>query len=550
MAGPPLHLVITLPGGEVSERVLEEGPVLVGRSPQSGLQIRDALLSRQHARLLQEAGGWRIEDLDSHNGTLLNERRVHGTVALNAGDVLLLGGTRIAVRGAGSIVDLRSVTGAVFHSAAELLHRPFAAPEAAGPEELLRHADRLKVLLEVHQALSRPIALQDLLDLILDRLIAHMKPDQAAIYLRRPDGSATCAASRPSDGMPRSFVISTHLLLEVAEKGMAAYVPNVVLDDRFSEAQSLLNAGVQTLLAAPLLDSEGSLGMVVLSSGAGAKGFKPEDLDLLVSLASAATLRIRNVALAEEALERRRLADEMALARQIQQGLLPESLPQVEGWEFFALNRASDVVSGDLYTALDLGDPPKLALMIADVAGKGVTASLLTASLEALFAGPVEAGLPPDQAFAQISEQLYRRTPPERYATGFLGVLDPGEGRLRFANAGHVPALVVEAGGGHRWLRARGFPLGLMPGAKYERGEEKLAPGELLVLLTDGFTEAFSETGEEFGQERVLEACLEFRDRPLAEIAAHLEKKVDAFTGGAPPSDDRTLMLLRRASAL
>ena len=117
---------------------------------------------------------------------------------------------------------------------------------------------------------------------------------------------------------------------------------------------------------------------------------------------------------------------------------------------------------------------------------------------------------------------------------------------MRFANAGHLPALVVDRSGGHRWLSARGLPLGLMPDAEYEQGEDLLAPGDLLVLFTDGFTEACDATEEEFGQERLVEVCVELRARPLAEISAQLEEKLNTFTAGAPPSDDRTLMLLRR----
>jgi sigma-B regulation protein RsbU (phosphoserine phosphatase) len=261
-----------------------------------------------------------------------------------------------------------------------------------------------------------------------------------------------------------------------------------------------------------------------------------------------AALRIRNVALSEEATERRRLADQMELARQIQQGLLPDCLPELEGWALHAVNRPSDVVSGDFYITLVRDEPFELILMIADVSGKGVAASLLTASIEALCAGPLEAGLPPPEVFARVSAQLLRRTPPEKYATALLTFLDPASGRLRFANAGHLPALVVDRAGGHRWLSARGLPLGLLPAAEYAQGEDLLAPDDLLVLFTDGFTEACDSAEEEFGQERLVEACVEFGACPLAEIAAHLEERLAAFTAGAPPSDDRTLMLLRRLS--
>jgi serine phosphatase RsbU (regulator of sigma subunit) len=534
-AGPPLLVTVRLPDGETFERLLERGPQVVGRSPRADLQIRDSLLSREHARLLQDGRGWQVEDLGSHNGTFLNGSRIGHPARLLPGDVLSLGGTQMAVGGAGPAPDGRGLTGTFFRPASQLLDRRLDGQEAKDADKLRAQVARMRVLLDVHQALSRPITLDQLL-----------KPAEAAIYMKRGNGAAACAASRSREGGRRSPFFSTHLFGEVAEKAMAAYVPDVSSDARFADAQSIIGAGVRTMLAAPLLDVQGSLGMMVLVSGAGTRGFTEEDLELLVPLASAAALRIRNVALNEEAVERRRLADQMALAREIQQGLLPERLPELEGWVLHAVNRPSDVVSGDFYSAQLRGEPPELALMIADVAGKGVTASLLTASLEALCAGPLEAGLEPGEVFARVSAQLLRRTPPERYATALLVVLDPSTGRLRFASAGHLPALVVERGGGHRRLRARGFPLGLVPDSEYEQGEDLLAPGETLVLFTDGFTEACNQAEEELGEACLVEVCARSAESPLAEVVARIEEKVAAFTAGAPLSDDRTLVLLRR----
>jgi serine phosphatase RsbU (regulator of sigma subunit) len=328
---------------------------------------------------------------------------------------------------------------------------------------------------------------------------------------------------------------------------MAALVTDVSEDERFADAESLLRAGVRTVLAAPLLDPEGSLGMIVLGSGERSRTFTGDDLELLVSLASAAALRIRNVALTLEAADRRRMAEEMASARAIQEGLLPGTLPAVAGWDLCAVNRPSAVVSGDLYSAVVRGEPGELVVMISDVAGKGLSASLVGASLEALCAGPVEAGFPPDETFARVTSRLLRRTPPEKFATAFLAALDPLTGRLRFANAGHLPSLVIASDGGHRWLRARGLPLGLLPSTDYELGETILAPGDLLVLYTDGFTEALNPAGEEFGEHRVLEVCLRAARLPLPEIVTALELKVTEFTHGAALSDDRTLLLLRRS---
>jgi len=546
MTGPPLLVRVFPAGGGAYDTSLEEGQLVVGRSPRSGLHIPDPLLSREHARLCCETDGWWVQDLESHNGTFLNGQRLSGAARLSPGDVLVLGASRIAVRHPGWDRETEPSSGSVLRPAAELLGRRLAPPGPDEVEELRRHAEDLRVLIDVHQALSRPIALAELLELILDRAFAHIGPEEAGVFLTGPAGELACVASRSAHGAGHRPLCSTHLQHEVVEKGMAALVTDLATDERFAEAASLLRAGVRTLLAAPLLDPEGSLGMIVLGSGKGSRMFTPDDLELLVCLASAAALRIRNVGLAEEAADRRWMAEEMARARSIQEGLLPGALPALDGWELCAVNRPSAVVSGDFYAVLPRGDPNDLALLICDVAGKGMPASLVAASLEALFAGPLEAGFAPHEVFAKVTSRLLRRTPPEKFATAFLGVLDPASGRLRFANAGHLPGLVIDRDGGHRWLRASGIPLGLLPLAQYEPGVTSLALGDLLVLYTDGFTEALSPSGEELGREGVLDVCRRAANLPLPDIVTALEGAVTAFTGGAAASDDRTLVLLRR----
>ena len=411
MPGLPLLVTVFPAGGGTYDTCLEEGRVVVGRSPRAGLPIADPLLSREHARLTRGPDAWLVEDLASHNGTYLNGQRLSKPTCLRPGDVLSLGGSRISVRSPGRAREDRVSTGNLLRPAAELLDRHLAPPGQDEVEALQRHAAGLRVLIDVHQALSRPITLDALLELILDRAFAHLGPEEAGIFLRVPAGDFACVATRSIHGVGRRPLCSTHLELEVAEKGMAALVTDVSEDERFADAESLLRAGVRTVLAAPLLDPEGSLGMIVLGSGERTRTFTADDLELLVSLASAAALRIRNVALTLEAADRRRMAEEMASARAIQEGLLPGTMPAVEGWELCAVNRPSAVVSGDLYSARVRGDPGELVVMISDVAGKGLSASLVGASLEALCAGPVEAGFPPDEIFARVTSRLLRRTP-------------------------------------------------------------------------------------------------------------------------------------------
>ena len=188
----------------------------------------------------------------------------------------------------------------------------------------------------------------------------------------------------------------------------------------------------------------------MLESRAGVRQFAEEDLELLVSLAAVAALHLRNLALAMEAAERRRLEEELALARRIQVALLPDHLPEISGWDLYGGNFPSRGVSGDYYEVVERAEGRECVFMMADVSGKGMAASLLTVSLQALSTGPIEDGLPPEEICTRLSRLLYRRTPPEKYATAFLGVLEPATGRLRYTNAGHNPPLVLRAAGQRR----------------------------------------------------------------------------------------------------
>jgi sigma-B regulation protein RsbU (phosphoserine phosphatase) len=203
-------------------------------------------------------------------------------------------------------------------------------------------------------------------------------------------------------------------------------------------------------------------------------------------------------------------------------------------------------VSGDYYKVVERLGGRECALMVADVSGKGMAASLLTACLEALSASPIEDGLPPDDIFARLSRLLHARTPPEKYATAFLGALDVESGDLRFANAGHNPALVVRRGGEVERHGATGPPLGLIALSAYRLGEVALAPGDLLVLYTDGIVEAVDPDDEEYGLDRFAAACAGLREDDLPAVAGALERDLAAFVRGVPYGDDRTLVLLRR----
>jgi serine phosphatase RsbU (regulator of sigma subunit) len=548
----PLRLQITPAEGAPFEHLLRGDALVVGRALDADISLSDPFASRRHSRFFRTGAELFVEDLGSRNGTLVNGQVIQQPTRVGPGDVIKISNSLIRITAEAQAPDRPAepaddfLDGTVFRRASELLDRQ--SVPAAGGMDLQRYADRLKILNEVHQALGRSLTLEELLELILDRVFDHLRPDRGAILLKK-DGGYQPAASRSAEGRPESLVFSRSLVREVAEKGMAALVLDVQADERFAAAQSMLVSGIRSLVAAPLLDPDGTLGLIVLESRAGVRQFSEEDLELLVSLASVAALHLRNLALALEAAERRRLEQELALARRIQVALLPDHLPEVPGWELYGGNIPSRGVSGDYYEVLTRCDGRECVLMIADVAGKGMAASLLTISLQALSTGPIEDGLPPDEVCARLSRQLYRRTPPEKYATAFLGILEPATGRLRYTNAGHNSPLILRASGAAEELGSTGVPLGLLPQAPYRAGETTLAPGETLVLYTDGLVEAEDPEGNEYGLDRLKGACLRSQGETCGGLAHVLARDLEDFARGVPFADDRTLVLARRLEA-
>ena len=551
---PPIRIRITPPDRSSYDYVFDGGSMVIGRASDADLPIPDRFLSRHHARLFLEDGRVYLEDLGSRNGTFLNGTAVQQPAAVALGDRVEICSTSLVFGDAQSVAStagpdpdsFSSMT--VYRPVSDFLEsRAQVDAKDSSEQNLRRYTERLQMLNEVHHALGRSMEIAELLELILDRIFAHLGPEEGAIFLRQPDGEMLRAAARSMRGSAADVFYSRKLVHEVTEKAVAALVLDAAVDERFAASESLLAAGVRSLAAAPLLDEEGALGMIAIGSRVAVRAFNEEDLEILISLASVAALRLRNVKLADEAARRRVLEKELALARRIQIALLPATLPEVPGWSLHAGTQPSRTVSGDYYQIQTRGDAgEECLLMVADVSGKGVAASLLTASLEALTAGPIEDGRDPVEICDRVSGLLFRRTPPEKYATAFLAAIDTAKGTLSFVNAGHNPALLVRAAGQVELLGATGTPLGLLPGAKYRQEQRVLEPGDLLVIYTDGAIEVTSPAEEEFGESRLQEICLAERTSPLAEMSRRIEESLYEFSQGAPLPDDLTLVAIRR----
>ncbi|MBZ0112215.1 MAG: SpoIIE family protein phosphatase [Thermoanaerobaculia bacterium] len=546
-----LRLSVTPPQGAPYDFDLDRDEVVIGRASDVDLPLADRFLSRQHARIFRREGHLLVEDLGSRNGTTVNGRRIEGPTQIHPGDVIAMCGSSLVLEDRQAPVgtlpeedQLSSVT--LFRSARDFLEPASQVQLEGDAKALRRYAERLSLLNQVHHALGASMELDGLLELILDGIFRHLQPEECAIFLRQDDGEMVKAASRATVPGGENLLFSRALVREVTEKRVAALVYDAQMDERFAAAQSIMTSGVRSLAAAPLLDGEDVLGMMVIGSRVAVRAYSEEDLELLVTLSAVAAMRLRNLRLAEEAAERHAMEQELALARHIQTNLLPERLPDLADWEIYGGTLPSRTVSGDMYQVLQRADGAECVLMVADVSGKGMAASLLTASLEALSIAPIESGLPADEICLAVSQRLYQRTPPEKYATAFLGILDVESGSLAYTNAGHNPALLVRHDGSVEQLQATGTPLGLLPNAPYSRRDVALSQGDLLAIYTDGVTETFDLDDEEYGTDRLAAFLQDHSTTPLDQIAVALEITLDQFSHGAPPGDDVTLVMIRR----
>lgn len=542
-----IALRIEPPSGEAWERECRDGSLTFGRGTGADVVINDHSMSRQHGRILAEDGRWFVQDLGARNGTFVNGQRIDGRRPVGPGDVLKMGATLVRISDASveppeAALGISDFGTSIFRPVSEISH----ALDLDGSAS--RVAARLKALNDFHRALAGPISLAALLELLLDRLIVALQPEEGVILLREPDGSMRTAASRRLPHATGELLVSRRLVAEVVDKGTAALVSDIAADERFSAAQSIVGSGVRSILAAPIGDAAGCVGMVAIYSRAHVRRFGEEDLELLVSLASAAALRIRNVALAEEAAARRVEDHELALAHDIQMAMLPRRFPQRSELEMAAALIPARAVGGDLYDFLLDGD--SLWFIVADAAGKGVSAALFMAVTRTLFRAMAHGDATVGSVVSRMNAELARDNERQFFVTALVGRLDLRSGALAYVSAGHPPPLWATAAGVTALDAAEGgMALGIVEDAVYHEGRVSVAAEEVLLLFTDGATDAISATGELFSDGRFHDRFAASAARPAAEIVASLVDAVNGFAAGAPQEDDITLLALRYKGA-
>jgi sigma-B regulation protein RsbU (phosphoserine phosphatase) len=372
--------------------------------------------------------------------------------------------------------------------------------------------------------------------LVSTTVMGHFLASRAALYRLDAQGLALAQAR----GM-RTGEAPARIAGEAAELGRDLPGPRAVAELPAGPLKEAL-ASARFALAVPLAAGERLSGLLAVGDRPGGRGFGEEDLEFAGALARQAQAALEGARLHRVRLEKERQDRDLQIARGIQQSLFPRRFPQVEGFDLLAQSRSCFQVGGDYYDFIRL-DGERLALVVADVSGKGTPASLMMASIHAwlqAMAGTAR----PTQVLERLDRFLHANTQTSRYVTLFYGELDPARRRLAYVNAGHVPPYLRRADGREERLTVGGPVLGLVDDVVLEEGELLLGPGDLLAVVTDGVTEALSPAGEEFGDERVRRVLAETAARGAAATLSAVVAAVDAWAGTAGCTDDLTALIL------
>jgi serine phosphatase RsbU (regulator of sigma subunit) len=334
-------------------------------------------------------------------------------------------------------------------------------------------------------------------------------------------------------------------MTEVMENGKSVLTSDAQQDPRFA-SQTLVLQGIRSVLAVPLsVDERHVFGIIYADSPTHQSTFSKEHLDILTTLASVASIRVENASLLDARLQRERLERELELATEIQQRFQPSGPPTVEGYEFQGISFSCYEIGGDYYDFIERHDGSML-VALGDVSGKGTAAALLMSSLHASIHAQVAAETPLDHTITAINKYLVENTPANRFVTLFVAELTPATGDLKYINAGHNPPLVGHADGTIEQLASGGLPLGIMDFAEYEVGQIVMKPGDVLVIYSDGVSEANNLAEEEFGMDRLIEVIKSNITRSASAIRDKVESALSEFTGTAAPNDDITLVIVKR----
>lgn len=548
---PPLQLLIESDSGPGSEFRLDGARVQLGRASTNELSFpEDARLSRNHLAFEPRGELWIVRDLGSKNGTFVNGKPLHTDQPIRPGDSISAGELRIQVSEVVAppvhhVEFVRDESGEFDDPLARTvitdINQYLKRDKPTGtPDVVQRH---MEALVRAGRELAGHRPLDELFSLILDLSLSAVTARRGVLMLME-DGQLVPKAAKGDH-----FRISKAVCEEVLQKRQSLLVRDTQFEKAFLASHSIAAESVKSLVAVPLQTNNEVMGLIYLDMPHIIAPFTEEDLALLTVMANVAAIRLEQARLILVEQAERLMQRDLDQAAEIQQGLLPTELPQVAGVTVAGFNQACLTVGGDYYDFFAYPDG-RLATVLGDAAGKGMAAALMMSGVHARSHLLLEEPAYPAEYLTRLNRATVGNCPQNRFITIAAALFDPQTGELHYSSAGHNPAIVVRASGTTELLTESGLVLGILKIASYQNSVVQLGEGDMLVLYSDGITEARkANSEEEFGEDRlrrVLAANAHLNPQELIDIVIRAQTY---FLDGAPNLDDATLVIIRRGAA-
>jgi serine phosphatase RsbU (regulator of sigma subunit)/pSer/pThr/pTyr-binding forkhead associated (FHA) protein len=543
---------------------LAEERIVLGRHPDCDIVLDSGSVSRQHARLVREDGGYFVEDLHSRNGTYVNEEAVAGRRLLAAGDRLRI--CDIVFRYQSTATQPQPFARTPDESSLAVVMEDDDTKSSTFVSKLELTTDssrmrieinpqlKLQALLEITQNLSRSLSIEEVLPKVLDSLFkVFPQADRGFVVMRVGDPPVLVPKAvkfrRPDQG--DTIRVSRTIVDEVMRSREAVLSADAASDARFQSSQSIADFRIRSMMCAPLLDSErNAMGVIQIDTQDQRSRFTQGDLEVLAGVAAPAGIAIENAQLHERAMRQQRVELDLQMAHRVQQGLLPAAPPQIPGYHFFDFYTPANEVGGDFYDYVELASG-RLAAVLADVSGKGVAAALLMARLAAETRFCLASRADPADAIARLNATFIQGGWEDRFVTLVALILDPATGQLKVFNAGHPSPLLRRRSGPVEVIDPEliGLPLGIDADHRYQPCDVTLEPGDAVVVFTDGFSEAMNPANELYGLER-LRKRLEEKTADIKTLGQQVLSDVRKFVAGRGQTDDMCMVCISRADVV
>jgi len=404
----------------------------------------------------------------------------------------------------------------------------------------------LSTIVEATKRLNSTLDLAELLNIILQLTTRQTGAERGTVFLiDREREEIWSLVGMGLDQHEIRLPINRGIAGHVAASGDTINLADAYADPRFeSEVDLRLGFRTRSLLCLPIRNKDGETIGVLQLLNKKSGPFTHADEGMLRAISDHVALALENAQLHREMIHKQRMERDLALARSIQVGLLPERPPELDGFDIAVSHRPSLEAGGDYYDFIPLA-PDTILTVVADVEGKGVGSAMVMANLQATLHALLAHLHSLERLVESLNDMILADTRGQKFMTMFIGLLDQPHRTLHYVNAGHVPPAVVRADGSVEYLREGGMVVGLFPSVHYDRGHVRLNTGDIVVSCTDGITEAMDQESEEFGQPRLVDLCVRERAKPAQEIVDIVLREVDLFSRGGTHEDDRVIMILK-----